>query len=564
MTLQGEANGLRVMKEIMPITRRILAASAALLLGCAPATAQTNPAPPPAYCAHIPPPSQGLPGATSFTYRIIGNRLLRIHIFAPDGKARRNPAAIFFFGGGFRVGDAASYAGLAKAFVAHGYVAALADYRVLCRDNVGPTAGVDDAEAALSWVRGHAAMLHIDRRKIVLVGGSAGGMLAASAAMRVPNSERPAALILFNPVLDLETGLTAHDQSPAQALAYSPIRLAVANLPPAIIFHGTTDHTVPIISSRTFCARVTAIGRPCQLVEYQGMDHSFADKHDIDPKLGISMFDDTLNRALFFLASIVKPDVRSGASPGDRYVAMGSSYAAGPGLPPEDGRTSDRCGRSAANYAHLLARRRSLDLVDVSCGGATTANILAPWGKLPAQIDAVTTDTRLVTITIGGNDVGFVGGLIAASYCNASKAASTSCRQMPMPDDKAWLEVGTAMHDIVGQIRHRAPAARIIFVDYLTVLPPFGACQTLGLSAAQADASRAIAKRLATVTAQVATSEGVDLLRASALSREHDACSRKPWTNGNVIDAGRGGVRFHPNEAGMTAVAGALEKLITD
>src|ERR1700712_5265347 len=79
----------------------------------------------------------------------------------------------------------------------------------------------------------------------------------------------------------------------------------------------------------------------------------------------------------FALAACVTGTGRSGPAitPGARYVAMGSSYAAGPGIDPvEQPRT--RCGRSTRNYAHQLAGRRSLTLVDVSCGGATTAHVL--------------------------------------------------------------------------------------------------------------------------------------------------------------------------------------------
>lgn len=49
-----------------------------------------------------------------------------------------------------------------------------------------------------------------------------------------------------------------------------------------------------------------------------------------------------------------------------------------------------------------------LNLVDVSCGGATTAHILGAWSELAPQIDAVTSDTKLVTVTIGGNDLNYV------------------------------------------------------------------------------------------------------------------------------------------------------------
>ena len=73
-------------------------------------------------------------------------------------------------------------------------------------------------------------------------------------------------------------------------------------------------------------------------------------------------------------------------------------------------------------------------MVDVSCSGATTAHILKRWGGLPPQIDAVTPAARLVTVTIGGNDVGYVGGLMAAS-CDAdaaslSAAAAAMCKGM--------------------------------------------------------------------------------------------------------------------------------------
>ena len=50
------------------------------------------------------------------------------------------------------------------------------------------------------------------------------------------------------------------------------------------------------------------------------------------------------------------------------YVALGSSFASGPGIDPL---LDARCGRSGSNYAHLVAERLGYDLVDVTCGGAT-------------------------------------------------------------------------------------------------------------------------------------------------------------------------------------------------
>src|SRR5262250_1331586 len=85
-------------------------------------------------------------------------------------------------------------------------------------------------------------------------------------------------------------------------------------------------------------------------------------------------------------------------SKGARYVALGSSFAAGPGIETQLG----SCSRSDHNYAHLVAAALELELTDVSCGGATTANILdTPQGGATPQLAAVGADTALVTVTIG-------------------------------------------------------------------------------------------------------------------------------------------------------------------
>jgi lysophospholipase L1-like esterase len=99
-----------------------------------------------------------------------------------------------------------------------------------------------------------------------------------------------------------------------------------------------------------------------------------------------------------------------------RYVALGSSMAAGPGIRPSAAGAPWWAGRSARNYPHLLAQRLKLDLVDVTFSGATTAHVLADHqhGE-PAQIAALDGSESLVTVTIGGNDVGYIPLLMAAS-----------------------------------------------------------------------------------------------------------------------------------------------------
>ena len=78
-----------------------------------------------------------------------------------------------------------------------------------------------------------------------------------------------------------------------------------------------------------------------------------------------------------------------GLLPGARYVAMGSSFAAGAGIGPIREGTPPRCGRTTNNYPTLLAARLDLALDDQSCGGAKTAHITGAWNELAPQIDAL-------------------------------------------------------------------------------------------------------------------------------------------------------------------------------
>ena len=107
--------------------------------------------------------------------------------------------------------------------------------------------------------------------------------------------------------------------------------------------------------------------------------------------------------------------------PAARYVALGSSYAAGGGLGTPDPAGFPGCGRTTMAYPYLVAGALDLDLVNAACGGATIDNItgtpqrLQGWdgsiSSVPRQIESVGSDTGLVTITIGGNDVNYVGNL---------------------------------------------------------------------------------------------------------------------------------------------------------
>ena len=257
-------------------------------------------------------------------------------------------------------------------------------------------------------------------------------------------------------------------------------------------------------------------------------------------------------------------------TPGSSYVAMGSSYAAGPGILPVEHRGALRSGR---NYPHQVAQALSLRLTDVTCAGATTSNILATpqltlSGTLPPQIDAVTRDTQLVTITAGGNDAGYIGALTKISMVNA---VLHRVPRLP-PQVTGWLRgwagtvpaadrfeaVAGALARVVETVRRHAPQARIVLVDYLSVLGPeptgYG---SLPLTEDEARQVTAAAASLAAAFERAASAGGAGLVRASAASARHGTGSADPWVTGLKfgIPFTGGPVPYHPTLAGMSAVA---------
>jgi hypothetical protein len=120
------------------------------------------------------------------------------------------------------------------------------------------------------------------------------------------------------------------------------------------------------------------------------------------------------------------------------------------------------------------------------------------------------------------------------------------------------------LEQVAREIRRRAPQARIVFVDYFTVLPEHRLCAQTPLDEGQAVAARDTARRLARLTAAVAARNGAEDLHVSELSRGHDACSNTPWVTGFTPPPGSERFTpYHPNLAGMTAVADALDRALS-
>jgi lysophospholipase L1-like esterase len=165
---------------------------------------------------------------------------------------------------------------------------------------------------------------------------------------------------------------------------------------------------------------------------------------------------------------------------GEKYVAMGDSYTAGPGITPYvEGAPAD-CGQSSLNYPHLVAKALSLTLTDVSCGGARTENFtVAQFPDQPPQFDALGESTEVVTIGMGGNDGGLFGTLVQGCSERDTKNVTTKapCKEMyesyvnkTVEEDKAPAAAA------LQEVKELAPHAKVFVVGYPDITPSKGIC----------------------------------------------------------------------------------------
>ncbi|BDZ46584.1 SGNH/GDSL hydrolase family protein [Naasia aerilata] len=254
-------------------------------------------------------------------------------------------------------------------------------------------------------------------------------------------------------------------------------------------------------------------------------------------------------------------------------AALGSSFAAGPGIQPLEDRVA---GRSRRNYPHLLAERLGARLTDLTVSGATTATILDTPQRIllrryPPQLAGLPVDADLVTLTAGGNDLGYISGMTTAAWGSWFRTHAqagvrarlgnrrSSPQQAPaMPTEADVERAAAGLVRIVDAVRRRAPRAEVVLVDYLTVLGPSTVpSEQAPFATAAIAAFRATGERLAEAFATASERTGAQLVQVSALSIEHAVGSAEPWANGFSVGFGSP-TPFHPNADGMRAVADAV------
>jgi lysophospholipase L1-like esterase len=257
----------------------------------------------------------------------------------------------------------------------------------------------------------------------------------------------------------------------------------------------------------------------------------------------------------------------TGESAYPTYVALGDSYTAAPGVPQTDLTTG--CARSDGNYPALLASALDSELVDVSCSGATTRDLAGPQRSgervIPPQLDALTPETSLVTLGIGGNDVRFFQTLVGTcARLGFSQPEGTPCRDlMTSGQEDVLVQKIDTIRDRVTEaleaVHERSPDATVVLVGYPQPVPAHGTCAILPLAAGDYGYVRTISARLndaLRAAAEAGDAAFIDMVRAS---RGHDICAGPDaWVNGMNTDLARA-VAFHPFAAEQQAVADLLE-----
>ncbi|MGW4566461.1 SGNH/GDSL hydrolase family protein, partial [Streptomyces sp. NPDC004561] len=159
------------------------------------------------------------------------------------------------------------------------------------------------------------------------------------------------------------------------------------------------------------------------------------------------------------------------------YVALGDSYTSGPAIPQQ---VDAGCARSDHNYPSLVAAdQKAATFTDVSCSGATTAEMWQAQGANEPQLDALGRDTDLVTVQIGGNDVGFGSIIGTCAHLAAQDPTGNPCERSYEASGYdaltlAVLRTAPKVDRVLRAVHARAPHARVVVVGYPDLLPDDG------------------------------------------------------------------------------------------
>jgi lysophospholipase L1-like esterase len=248
------------------------------------------------------------------------------------------------------------------------------------------------------------------------------------------------------------------------------------------------------------------------------------------------------------------------------YVALGDSYTAGPVIPTQQTNPAG-CLRSDHNYPHLVAMSLNGALLrDVSCSGAITDDMTqsqsVQGGSNPPQFNALDPNTQAVSLTIGGNDIGFVS---IAENCSSPVNAGTPCQDKYVvhgDDTIADRIAATApkVAAVLQGIRDRAPHAKVFLLGYLDILPDngVGCYPQMPITDGDVPYLRDKEKQLNTMLQNTAVANNDVYVDTYQQSIGRDACQLPTVRWVEPVVPVNPAAPIHPNAAGMHATANML------
>lgn len=273
------------------------------------------------------------------------------------------------------------------------------------------------------------------------------------------------------------------------------------------------------------------------------------------------------------------------------YVALGDSFASGEGAGDyHDGTNYDnrddwdpgnwgddshnRCRRSASAYAEQTYAAFDFggDLTTVYCSGATTEDLHNPNDTNddePAQLEALDEDTSLVTMSIGGNDLGFADVLTDCVLNGGSGVLWTDGCQAKWDGelDRRLVDLRADLVKLYAQMKEQAPNARIVIMGYPRLFndPPSEELNNM-LFAQDQVWMNGKADQLNAMLRDAAREAGVEFIDPTQAFLGHGvgAPDGEQWINDldwggpglSVTDPGS----FHPNAQGHAAMAELLQE----
>jgi lysophospholipase L1-like esterase len=259
----------------------------------------------------------------------------------------------------------------------------------------------------------------------------------------------------------------------------------------------------------------------------------------------------------------------SGASSSPlRYVAMGDSYSAASGNVPPDLSAPPECLRSTVNYPHVIAAKVGAALTDVTCGAAETKDYAgAQYPGVAPQLDAVHSDTQLVTMTIGGNDSGvFIDSILecgAAGLSTLGQGSPCKDKYGSSFEDTIRTKTYPALVQALQAVRAKAPSARIAILTYPWILPATTGCYPqMPVATGDVPYLRHEQATLNDAVRRAAAATGATFVNLNGVSEGHDACQAPGVRWIEPVLFGTNPVIVHPNPLGESQMAAQTMKVL--